>query len=340
MPAFTGVCGGSWVAQERRAGAIIPARSRPCSRQLHHPNRSGSVTSSSTWTPASFDEAATASRFPNSRCALLEVLLEHPGRRRLARAAARAAMGCRHVRGLRARPERRSEAVARCARGLGRRSPQFIETVPKRGYRFIARLIPTPAASVADEPQRWPGLWRVAAFLIALVALGLVADRWMRPRQPAPVLAAPVAPNETRLTFGSGLQTEPAWSPDGRMVAYVSAVSGKRDVWVQPIAGGEAIQLTKSAVMRVGAFLGWRRHDCVSCRGARKRDLRGAGPRRTAAAPDDIRCLRRSGRPTADSSCSDRLEKVSASATVSSSSGGTAGLRFASSSGRPGASRM
>ena len=128
-------------------------------------------------------------------------------------------------------------------------SPRFIETVPKRGYRFIATLIPTPAATVVSQPIRRSRFWRVAAFLIVLVAFGLAANRYVHPRPAAPGLARPVAPNETRLTFGSGLQTEPAWSPDGRMVAYASAVSGNRDIWVQPIAGGEAIQLTKSAAM-------------------------------------------------------------------------------------------
>ena len=156
-------------------------------------NRSGSVTSSSIIDAGELPRGGNRVSLPEQSLRFLEVLLEHPGvlvsrdqlRERL--------WAADHLRGFRARAERRSEAAARCVGGLGRPAA-FIETVPKRGYRFIATLIPTPAASVADEPQRWPGLWRVAAFLIALVALGLVADRWMRPRQPAPVLAAPVAP--------------------------------------------------------------------------------------------------------------------------------------------------
>jgi eukaryotic-like serine/threonine-protein kinase len=59
--------------------------------------------------------------------------------------------------------------------------------------------------------------------------------------------AAPLQRNQTRLTFGPGLQTDVTFSPDGRFVAYAADRSGSFDIWVQPVAGGEAIQVTKSA---------------------------------------------------------------------------------------------
>jgi len=49
----------------------------------------------------------------------------------------------------------------------------------------------------------------------------------------------------TRLTFGSGLQTDPTLSPDGRFLAYASDRAGNFDVWVQPVAGGNPVQVTK-----------------------------------------------------------------------------------------------
>ena len=52
--------------------------------------------------------------------------------------------------------------------------------------------------------------------------------------------------NLTRLTFGSGLQTDATWSPDGRFIAYASDKAGNFDIWVQPLAGGDPIQVTKS----------------------------------------------------------------------------------------------
>ncbi|MFQ5890672.1 MAG: hypothetical protein ACE5JR_11550 [Gemmatimonadota bacterium] len=43
----------------------------------------------------------------------------------------------------------------------------------------------------------------------------------------------------TRLTAAAGLEAEPAWSPDGRSLAYVSDRSGNRDIWVRLLEGEE-----------------------------------------------------------------------------------------------------
>ena len=49
-----------------------------------------------------------------------------------------------------------------------------------------------------------------------------------------------------RLTFDSGLTTDPALSSDGQLIAYASdrAGAGNLDIWRQQIATGEAIRLT------------------------------------------------------------------------------------------------
>lgn len=80
----------------------------------------------------------------------------------------------------------------------------------------------------------------VAALVIAAVAAGY----WMTRQKPP--LAAPVL---TRLTFDSGLTFEPTLSPDGKLVAYASDRSGdgNLDIWVQQVAGGEAVRLTRHA---------------------------------------------------------------------------------------------
>ena len=61
-----------------------------------------------------------------------------------------------------------------------------------------------------------------------------------RPSPPAHVQR-----NPTRLTFGGGLQTDPTLSPDGRFLAYASDRAGNFDIWVQPVAGGDPVQITK-----------------------------------------------------------------------------------------------
>ncbi len=57
---------------------------------------------------------------------------------------------------------------------------------------------------------------------------------------------APVQRNLTRLTFAKGLQSDVTWSPDGQSIAYASNQAGNPDIWVQPIGGGDAVQLTQS----------------------------------------------------------------------------------------------
>jgi serine/threonine protein kinase/Tol biopolymer transport system component len=49
-----------------------------------------------------------------------------------------------------------------------------------------------------------------------------------------------------RLTFDSGLQNTPTWSPDGRLIAYSSDRGGNFDIWIQQVSGGDPIQVTRS----------------------------------------------------------------------------------------------
>jgi Tol biopolymer transport system component len=50
----------------------------------------------------------------------------------------------------------------------------------------------------------------------------------------------------SRVTFDAGLQSEPAWSPDGRFLAYSSDRGGHFGIYVQPAGEGNAVQITHS----------------------------------------------------------------------------------------------
>jgi len=49
-----------------------------------------------------------------------------------------------------------------------------------------------------------------------------------------------------RLTSGNGHEFQPAWSPDGKFIAYVTWSSEGGQLWKVPSSGGTAVQLSKS----------------------------------------------------------------------------------------------
>jgi DNA-binding winged helix-turn-helix (wHTH) protein/TolB-like protein len=94
----------------------------------------------------------------------------------------------------------------RFALGDAADAPRFVETVPRRGYRFIAAIDAAPADSVAtpepEAPASSVGAWRlpmVAAAVLVLAAVVLFAGRPWGVAAPAPVFRVAVVPfdNET-----------------------------------------------------------------------------------------------------------------------------------------------
>jgi tricorn protease len=60
-------------------------------------------------------------------------------------------------------------------------------------------------------------------------------DLWLAPRGGGDAL---------RLTSGEGAETDPAFSPDGRSIAFTGQYGGNTDVYVIPATGGEPVRLT------------------------------------------------------------------------------------------------
>jgi Tol biopolymer transport system component len=91
--------------------------------------------------------------------------------------------------------------------------------------------------ATSQRPVYW---WATAAVVLAICALGA---RFYFTRSPK----VTITPNLTRLTWDSGLTTDPALSPDGKLLAYASDRSGEGhlDIYVQQVGGGEPLRLTQ-----------------------------------------------------------------------------------------------
>jgi Tol biopolymer transport system component/DNA-binding winged helix-turn-helix (wHTH) protein len=142
-------------------------------------------------------------------------------------------------------------AVKRLRDALGdlAEAPRFVETVPRRGHRFIAPIQPTSMGPIAASARgRWQRRVLVVAIPVVAVA-GLTIYAWRAGTETSPRSGGDGGTQRrlTRLTFGAGLQTQPTWSPDGRFVAYASDRAGNFDIWVQAVAGGEPVQVTRNA---------------------------------------------------------------------------------------------
>lgn len=144
-----------------------------------------------------------------------------------------------------------TRVVAQIRKALGDDAdePRFIETVQKRGYRFVADVVvdpePTvqtaPAASVV-VPSRNSRRWIIPA--AAVVVLGTAVAIWASTANRGP---APEPTSVRRLTTRAGFNGQPSVSPDGRSFAYVSDRTGWLEIFLTgPIATGTEVQLTSN----------------------------------------------------------------------------------------------
>ncbi|MBS1794480.1 MAG: PD40 domain-containing protein [Acidobacteria bacterium] len=125
--------------------------------------------------------------------------------------------------------------VLRKALGDPAAAPQFIETVPRRGYRFIAEVRPTTSAAVTDAavsetlPVGRRSSVPALIFIVLLVSVFGIAFVWVggknyfRAREPKPA----------RLTSS------------GRIANFAVSADGRLLVFSQKEAAGESLQLRR-----------------------------------------------------------------------------------------------
>jgi DNA-binding winged helix-turn-helix (wHTH) protein/Tol biopolymer transport system component len=134
-------------------------------------------------------------------------------------------------------------------------TPQYIETVPRRGYRFIATVadVPSieaqalstaaipgsavePAESTSPTSHSRVVFLEALAIAIVLAVIGIATVVW---------LGRPVKHALQEPTHITSFGVCPALSRDGKLLAYMSSLGGGTPhIWVQQTAGGEAIPVT------------------------------------------------------------------------------------------------
>jgi len=157
-------------------------------------------------------------------------------------------------------------AIRRLRQALGdaAENPGYIETVPRKGYRFLApaEIFAAPAPSPSDSPvsvaqphRSLAGTFRSRKFWVITIASAVAAviplvaaffgyslsgqsssgsQNWASPNwKIRPVTRFP------------GLELKAAWSPDGRFVTF-SWFHPDENIFVMPLSGGDPVQLTHS----------------------------------------------------------------------------------------------
>jgi Tol biopolymer transport system component/DNA-binding winged helix-turn-helix (wHTH) protein len=125
--------------------------------------------------------------------------------------------------------------------------PRYVETVSRRGYRFIAPiegLVERDAASAAPDaaPHRERTKRHLVWIVAGCVAIAIVPMVLLLTRRESALPAPHVAP----LTSYQGVETEPSFSPDGSQVAFSWNGESQTnfDIYVQTVGSGAPLRLT------------------------------------------------------------------------------------------------
>ena len=146
-------------------------------------------------------------------------------------------------------------------------SPRYVETIPRRGYRFIGVLeapvppvIPIEPIRVAtSDPKSVKGSWHlvfagIGLALLAILMVGFLLRGILRERAahavPSPFAGAKsTGVRSVPLTSVRGYVSDPAFSPDGEKIAFFwdGETAVRSDLYVQLVGGEKPLKLTHTA---------------------------------------------------------------------------------------------
>ena len=146
--------------------------------------------------------------------------------------------------------------ISTLRKALGNGAVQWIETVPKHGYRFTAEVavIPTPdrtppmpavqrirtqSATAGWRTGKWSAAWFGSALVVLVVFVPLLRDSPSQPHGSTEITATP-------LTAYQGEEVVPSLSPDGSQVAFSwnGPQQDNFDIYLKLVGPGEPVRLT------------------------------------------------------------------------------------------------
>ncbi len=142
--------------------------------------------------------------------------------------------------------------LLRIALDDSRESPHYIETIPKRGYRFIAKveqILPEPHALTSSSKARSDRAWipppflQTAAIAVIILIVGFGGFWYARSKgidSDAPIMvqrfsSAPLSTN--------GKVLHAAISADGKNVIFTNGLEGRQSVWLRQLDTGGNIEI-------------------------------------------------------------------------------------------------
>ena len=142
----------------------------------------------------------------------------------------------------------------RAALGDDADNPRFLETVPRRGYRFIAPLeresapLVAVAPVVVEEQEEHRDPYRLLT-IVGVVAIGLVVLGLAWKVVPWLGIERNSVPEFHRLSFGSSDVEEARFTPDGAAAVFSAVSDHRHQLYVQRLDSGTSQLLANDAML-------------------------------------------------------------------------------------------